>query len=850
MRNRLLLLIMTIAMACPAAFAAGGAAERIQAPEDSVSAARKEYPIADYRNQRRYVVNGVRIEGVPMVNHEQFAQQYGVFVGDTINIPGAYITAAINKLAARSMYSYVDIVAEPVDTDKVDLVIFLEPTLRVSEWHFEGIRKGQATTLRDNMKLKPDQYLSDYDINKHKNYIKEYYKEKGYRNTEVDMRIVQDPTYSAFVRVTFVVDLDRKVKIGDITFSGNGNFSDARLRRTLKNTHKKNLNIFQGAKLKDKKYREDLLELVDFYNSKGYRNAFVVNDSIYDINDKRIGIHIDLSEGNKYYYRDIRFMGNTIEETDYFERMLGIEPGQPYDRKSLYKRLGIQDGKNAEDPTTIDSYYQNKGYLTVSIEPAENVIGQDSIDLEIKIVEGKPFTVNEVNISGNQMVDDEVIRREVYVMPGELYSQELLMMTLRRLASMGHFDQASIMPNIEPVSDQLVNISFPLTETPSDQFEISGGWGAGMFIGSVGIHLNNLSTRRLFSRDAWKPYPRGQNQTLSLRAQTNGSYYKAFSVSFMEPWMGGRKPVSLSLSAHYSDETDAYFMFAKSDKHFRTLGVSAGIGRRLSWPDPNFTLYNEISYTSYMLEDWDYFIMQNGNSNIFALTTSFGRNTLDWEVFPSRGSNFLLSVALTPPYSLFDNKDYSDQSMPDKERYKWIEYHKWKFKGDWYTALSRNNKLVLRAAVEMGYIGHYNKDKLSPFEGFDVGGSGMSGYNVYGVDIIGLRGYEDGAITPIPEKRGDYARVYNKYTAELRYIIIQQPTTQIYGLVFAEGGNAYRNWKEFNPFQIKRSLGVGARILLPMVGMIGFDWGFGFDAPAGQTKRHGGQVTFTFGNQF
>lgn len=859
MKNRLLLFILTVIIACPAATASTDVlrfrypAAELQNPEDST--ARKEYPVMSYRNQKRYIINDVdiQVKGSYLNDPISMAEQAGIFIGDTINVPGPYLTAAINKLIARQQqFSYVDIVAEPVGDDRANIIIYLESTPKVSEWKFEGIRKGQATTLRDNMKLKQAQVLSDYDINKHKNYIRDHYKEKGFRNAEVDIRIDNDEKYpnANLVIVTFIVNTNQKVKIGDITFSGNNEFSDARLRRTFKNTHKKNINIFQGAKLKDKKYDEDRdINLIDFYNSKGFRNAFVLRDSIYNISENRIGIHIDLSEGNKYYYRDVNFVGNTIAETDLFERIVGIKKGDVYDKKTLNKRLGIADGNNPEDPNTVNSFYQNKGYLTSNIEPSEIIVGRDSIDLEIKIFEGKPFTINKVNISGNEMVDDEVIRRDIYVMPGELYSQSLLMMTIRRLGSMGHFDQSSVMPNIQPVSDRLVDIGFSLTEIASDQFEISGGFGAGMFIGSLGINLNNLSIRRLFHGGAWKPYPRGQNQTLSLRAQSNGQYYKAFSASFTEPWLGGKKPVSLSVGAHYSDETNSYYIFQRSNKHFRTIGVSAGIGRRLSWPDPNFTLYNELSYTAYNLKDWDYFIMTNGTSNIFALNTTVGRNTLDWEVFPSSGSNISLSVVLTPPYSLFDGKDYSDTGMKDAERYKWIEYHKWKFKGDWYTALSANNKFVLRAAVELGYLGHYNKHKLSPFEGFDVGGSGMSGYNVYGVDIIGLRGYDDGGLTP-SSGTGDYARVYNKYTAELRYIIINQPSTQIYAITFAEGGNAYRTWKDFNPFQIKRAAGVGVRILLPMVGMIGFDWGWGFDAQVGETKRHGGQVTFTFGNQF
>lgn len=853
MRNRLTLLILAIGVLYPAATRAQANASA-QNPADSLGS-KKEYPVMDYNGPKRFVIDDVTVTGVYVIDPISFAEGVGIFVGDTIAIPGPYITSAINKLIGRNQFSDVDIAAEMVGDDRVALDIYLESTPKVSEWRFEGIRKGQATTLsdKDHMDLKTGaaSSLSQYDITKHKNYIKNYYAEKGFRNTEVDVKIENDPRYpeAGLVIVTFVIDKKDKVKIGEITFSGNEAFTDRRLRRAFKNTHQKSWNIFQGAKLKDKKYIEDRDEnLIDFYNSKGYRNAHVVSDSIYNISDNRLGIHVEVSEGNQYYYRNINFMGNTIYQTDDLERVLGLSKGELYDKKTLDKRLGINKEANAEDPNTIAALYQNQGYLTSSIEPAEIIVGKDSIDLEIKIYEGKPFRVNAVEISGNEVVDDEIIRRELSTLPGELYRQDLLMASLRRLASMGHFDQTSIAPGIEPVSDQLVNISFPLTEVPSDQFEISGGWGAGMFIGSVGINLTNLSTRRLFNKGAWKPYPRGQSQVLSIRAQTNGQYYKAFSLNFMEPWMGGKKPISLNIGAHYSDETTATWLWNFSDDHFRTFGVSVGMGQRLKWPDADFTLYNELSYTMYDLKDWNYFIMRNGRSNIIALTTILGRNTIDWEIFPTKGSKFSLSLALTPPYSLFDNKDYSTAS--DEEKFKWVEYHKWKFAWEWYTAISSNNKLILKTAVELGYLGSYNKNKLSPFEGFDMGGSGMSGYNVYGVDIIGLRGYEDSSITPIAEYQGDYARVYNKFTVELRYPVILQPTTQIYGLVFAEAGNAYRNWKQFNPFQLKRSLGAGVRIVLPMVGMIGFDWGYGFDHPAGENKPHGGQVTFTFGNQF
>lgn len=859
MKNRLLSVVFALAASVPVL---------AQGPADSLGS-KVDYPVLDYTKPGRYVIDDVTVTGVYILDPRAQAESVGIYVGDTITVPGPYLSSAIKLLVTKEGYADADISLEPIGGDRVRLNIYLQATPRVSEWRFEGISKGQATTLKDKEhmnlagRIGNAATLTDYDITKHSNYIKEHYKEKGFRNTKVEVKTQPDTKYPGanLVIVTFVIDRGDRVKIGRINFNGNEAFSDKRLRRTLKGTHQRSINIFQGAKLKDKKYEEDkAVNLIDFYNSKGYRNATVLRDSVYYITPNRLGIDIDMFEGNEYYYRNVRFIGNTVYPTESgpgaigLAQLLGIEKGQLYDKKALDKRLGIgNDPGVADDPTAIATMYKNSGYLRFDIEPTENVIGKDSIDLEIKIFEGRPHTINKVNIAGNSAIDDEVIRREIYAQPGELYSQQLLMETMRRLGATGHFDQTTLFPGIMPVGDRTVDLSWDLTEVPNDQVEVSGGWGAGSFIGSVRLHLKNLSTRRIFQKGAeWRPYPRGQNQVLSLSAQSNGQSYKAFSINFLEPWMGGKKPIQLNVGTHYSDQTTAYYAWQKSSEHFRTLGVSVGIGKRLMWPDPSFQLYHEFSYMSYILDNWDEgFIMSNGRSNIFALTTVLSRSSLNgWPVFPESGSKFSLSLALTPPYSLFDKKDYADASMSEQERYKFIEYHKWKFSWEWYTPLSSNNKLILKTAMELGYLGHYNKNKVSPFEGFDMGGSGMSNWNMYGVDIIGLRGYEDGAITPVPERRGDYARVYDKFTAELRYPVIMQPTTKIFGLAFAEGGNAFRTWKEFNPFQLKRSLGVGVRIELPMVGMLGFDWGYGFDFPAGGTKRNGGQITFTFGNQF
>ena len=697
----------------------------------------------------------------------------------------------------------------------------------------------------EKLKLKRGTELSDYVIDKNRKLIRDYFSEKGFRNTEVDVRIDNDSMLKQAVNVTFLIDRKHKVKIGKITFSGNEQFSDRRLRKTFKKTHQKSINIFRGAKLNENDYEDDKELLIDFYNSKGYRNANILSDSVFPINDRRLGIHIDLSEGDKYYIRNISWVGNSIYETSALEEMFGVSKGDTYDKKSMYKRLGIGKEANPDDASIL-SGYQNAGYLMSQIEPSEIVVGRDSIDLELKIYEGKQFTINNVGISGNNRVDDEVIRREIYTRPGELYDRSMLMQTMRILSSMGHFNAEAILPDIKPVSNELVNINWALEESASDQFNIAGGWGSGTFVGSVGITLNNLSVRNFFKKGAWRPYPMGQNQKFSISAQTNGTYYKALAMSFTDPWLGGRKPNSFTLSVHLSEQNNAYYFWQTSTQHFRTTGVAAGLGKRLNWPDPYFTFYAEASYERYALKNWDYFVMKNGAANTLALKFVLSRSTVSQPIYPRSGSEFTVSVQLTPPYSLWDGKDYADANLPDEERYHWIEYHKWQLKSKWFFPLTNNQNLVLMAAAEMGYLGHYNKNKVSPFERFEVGGDGMSGYNIYGIDIIAMRGYEDGALDP----GSNYSRGYNKYTAELRYPIILKPSSQIYVLGFLEGGNAFDSWKKFSPFKIKRSAGFGVRLYLPVVGMLGIDWGYGFDAPANSSTKSGSQFHFVLGQQF
>ncbi|MBP3547904.1 MAG: outer membrane protein assembly factor BamA [Alistipes sp.] len=802
-------------------------------------------PILTESDGKLYYIRHINLHGVKYLNHDILKSSAGLQEGDSIYLPSKFISNAMQRLWAPRYFSNIQIGAT-IEGDSLDLEVFLKERARILRWNIDGVSKSKAKDLMEEvLKLRRNTELSDYVIDKNVKLIKEHFAEKGFRTCDVDVTITNDTVYEQCVNVTFTIDRGPKVKVGQINIEGNEAFDDKRLKRTFKKTHEKSILFFQNQKLLEEEYELDKELMLDFYNSRGYRNATILRDSIYFIDDQTLGIDITVSEGNKYYIRNINWVGNSVYTTEQLETMFGVQSGDVYDKKSMHKRLGIGKEMNPEE-MSISSLYNNSGYLMSQIEPAEIVVGPDSLDLEIRIFEGKPFTINEVGISGNMRVDDEVIRRELYVRPGELYNRALLMQTMRTLMGMGHFDEQAIMPDIQPVSDELVNINWPLQEKASDQFNIAGGWGSGTFVGSIGVTLNNLSMRNFFKRGAWRPYPSGQNQRLSISGQTNGTYYKALSLSFTDPWLGGRRPNSFTISGYISEQNDAYYVWQNASMYYRTMGLFVGLGKRLQWPDPYFTFYGELGYQRYGLQGWKSFILSDGNANTLSLKLVLQRSSVDAPFFSRSGSEFTLSVQATPPFSLWDGKNYADPNLSDQDRYRWIEFHKWLLKGRWYFPLTNNQNLVLMVGAEMGYLGNYNKDKVSPFERFEIGGDGMTGYNIYGVDIIALRGYEDGALDP----SNYYSVAYNKYTMELRYPVILKPNSSIYVLGFLEGGNGFNSWKEFSPFKIKRSAGVGVRLYLPVVGMLGIDWGWGFDAPYGSTKPSGSQFHFVMGQQF
>ncbi len=797
-------------------------------------------------DNRPYILRKVNIHGVKYINHDIIRSSSGLVPGDSIYLSGTFIQNAMVRLWSQRYFEDIQIGAS-IEGDSVDLEVVLRERPRVMNWAVSGVSKGKSKDLIDEvLKLKRGHELSDHIIDRNIKLLKAHYAEKGFLDCEVGVKIEPDSIVKQAVNVTLDVDKKERIRVGELEFSGNNAFPTKRLARTFKKTHKVSPYFWQKTKFIEKDYAEDKELLLDFYNSKGYRNANIISDSIYRINEKRLGIRVNIAEGNKYYIRNVSWVGNSKYDTDMLQRMLSVSKGDVYDKKSIHKRLGVGKEQNPDD-MSVSSLYQNDGYLMSQIEPTEIIVGADSLDLEIRIFEGNQFTINNVGITGNNRVNDEVIRRELYTRPGELYNRALIMQTIRTLAGMQHFNEEALVPDIKPVSNDLVDVNWPLEEKASDQFNIAAGWGSGTFVGSVGITLNNLSMRNFFKKGAWRPYPMGQNQRLSISGQTNGTYYKAIALSFQDPWLGGRKPNSFTISGHLSEQNNAYYIWQSATSYFRSYGLSVGLGKRLTWPDPYFTFYGELAYQRYGLKNYTSFVMENGNANMLSLRLIFGRNSTDQPIYPRRGSDISMSLQITPPFSAMDGINYADANLSEQDRYRWIEFHKWQFKAQWFQALTPNNNLVLMAKAEMGYLGHYNKNKISPFERFQIGGDGMSGYTMYGVDIISLRGYEDGDLDPVGEY---YSVAYNKYTLELRYPIILKPSSQIYVLGFLEAGNGFKSWKDFAPWKVKRSAGVGVRLYLPIVGMLGIDWGWGFDPAAGATKRSGSQFHFVIGQSF
>lgn len=796
-----------------------------------------------YAVPERVIIQDVTVSGVEYIDPRVLLDIVGLRKGDTISLPGSEITAAVKKLNSQNLFSSVSINLAHREADHVVLDIHLQEQPRISRIEYVGVKRSAKKDLEEKLSLKAGQQATEATLDQAKRVIRKYYLDKGFLRVRVDARRQQDTLNLNAVVVTFVVDRGKKVKIKEIDFEGNTAFKDSKLRwKAFKKTKRINWNIFNSKKFIAERYKEDLGNLVDYYNKYGYRDAVVVRDSVYDISDKRVGIKVWLDEGNQYHLRDVKWVGNTVYPSPVLDQMLGMGKSDVYDQELLQKRLFV-------DENSVSTMYMDEGYLFFNIQPVETDVSNDSVTLEMRIMEGPQATISAVEILGNDRTNEHVIRRELRTYPGDLFSKTNIMRSMRELAALGYFNPETLGINPIPnVADGTVKLQYTVEEKSSDQLELSAGWGAGMFVGTLGLRFANFSIQNLFKKEAWRPIPSGDGQSLSIHWSTNGTQYQSLNLSFVEPWLGGRKPTSLSLSFMYSKYDYSKFLWNPSDDFFKIIGGTMGIGTRLKWPDDFFTIYGELSYQHFVLRNWrDEFIFSNGNTNNLSFKVVWGRNSVDQPIYPRSGSNFSLSLQLTPPYSYFNKKDYKSPDMLPSERYKWIEYHKWTAKAQWYAALWGD--LVLYLGAHMGYLGYYNKDVgYSPFEGFDVGGDGLAGYNyIYGREAVGLRGYANSSLTPRVQNGARMANIYDKFTMELRYPIILKPQSSIYVLLFAEGGNAWYDLNKFNPFEIHRSVGAGVRVFLPMLGMLGFDIAYGFDPVIGNADANKWQPHFLIG---
>ena len=833
----------------------------------------------DYAHPRKFAVGGVGVEGNVYFSENQILQLTGLRKGMEVTVPGDDITGIVKRLVAQRYFEDVEVRIDSLnaqaDTAWFKVVIRERP--RVSRWTYTGVKSGEKKDLQERLNLRPGREFSDYVKNTSIDIIKRYYKEKGFINVNVDTEVVKDTVIRSAIRVNFAVDRGKKVHIKKINFSGNTDVKERKLAKNMKETHAATwYNFFKSKKFKEKEYQTDRKTVLDAFNEAGYRDARLVRDSVYMIDDKHLNIDMVFDQGKKYYFRNITWTGNSVYPSDVLNNILQIKKGDVYDVVTMEKRL---HGGGKENEYDVSKLYRDNGFLFFNVTPVEVNIQNDSIDVEMRISEGKPATLNEIVINGNDLTNERVVRRQLMTRPGYLFSQSDFERSIREIASMGQFDAEAIMGagGYSIIPNQLnntVDIIYNVTEKPSSQLELSGGWGGNTFVLTAGVSFNNFSTRRMFEKNAWRPVPLGDAQNLAFRFQTNGRYYTNLSASFTEPWLFGKRPTSLSISGYYSRMTDSYLAIGilSTDKMFEVFGFNAGLGTRLKWPDNYFVLYNNLSWQTYKLTNWtnSYFAFNDGISHNLSYTLSLSRNSTDQQIYPRTGSEFSASLQLTPPYSLFRKytwttdasgnrvkqpvgsyKDVNYDNWTSAERYKWIEYHKWKFNATVYTKLIGD--LVLMTRAQFGYLGYYNRNwGYSPFENFQVGGDGMSGYMTYGAEIVSLRGYEDYSLTP--RKMTPYSRnlesyagnVYDKFTVELRYPVILQPQSTIFVLGFLEGGNCWSDIRDFNPFQIKRSAGVGVRVFLPMIGLLGVDWGWGFD----DSVNGGSQFHFVLGQQF
>ena len=795
--------------------------------------------------ETNYELGGITIKGLQKFEEETVKVFTGLIVGQEIKLPGDKLTSAIKKLYETKQFSNVEVYVSKIDGNVAYLEFEVLELPQLNNVTIQGVKKNKAKELQKDAELKKGAMLTDNLMVTSKNYFKKKYQEKGYLKTKVTIDTKPDTSSVNTVNMLVFIDKGEKIKIKNINFEGNEAFSDKKLKKSMKKTKKAIFGRFwKKSKYIEADFNEDLETIVTTYSEKGYRDARVIDHSLIFNDDNTISLDIKVEEGKKYIFGDIRFLGNTRYTDNQLQSILRIEKGDTYNGKVLKERVTGNEKPDSDDITTL---YQDNGYLFSRVMPVETRINNDSIDVEIRIYEDAPTRIKKITVNGNDRTNDHVIYREIRTKPGYLYSKSDIIRTIREIGQLGFFDAEAITPDLNPnYQDKTVDIDYTVAEKGSSQIELQGGYGGGSFIGTLGLSFNNFSAKNIFNGKAYKPLPMGDGQTLALRLQKS-RYYTTSSFSFTEPWLGGKKPQSLSFSIYNSKQFRYDYTTNKVDKDQRLniVGATVGLGRRLRWPDNYFTLSQSISYQLYDLKDYPIstFSFSTGQSNNLSYNITLGRSSAGSNpVFPTYGSDFSIGAKVTFPYSLVNNKDYS--TINDQEKYKWLEYYKASFKGKWYTALT--NKLVIMSNAEFGILGHYNK-KLgdSPFERFFVGGDGMASYQLDGRETIALRGYENGRISSI-----EGGTVYNKFQMELRYPITLKPSASIYVLGFLEAGNSYDGFKNFNPFVLKRSAGLGLRIFMPAFGLLGIDFANGFDPLPGQTAKSGWQTHFIIGQQF
>ncbi len=858
---------------------------------------------------RQCEIGGINVEGVEGYEDFVLINLSGLSVGQRIDVPGSEITEAVKRYWKHGLFSEVAITADSIIDSKVYLCIHLSLRPRITEINYYGVKKSEREDLENKLGMARGMSLTKNVIDRATILAKRYFDDKGFKNAEVDIRQRDDVTGKNQVVLDVYIDKKDKMKVRHIIFDGNEKLSDLKIKGGLFSKgafgkiHEagKTNTFLKAKKFTNERYEEAKQKLIEKYNELGFRDAVILEDSVWNEDDKHVNIYVKVDEGEKYYLRHITWVGNTVVNTDYLNNVLGMKEGDVYNQRLMDKRL-------REDEDAVGNYYYNNGYVFSSIEPTDiNIVG-DSIDVEMRITEGPQAHLNMVRIFGNDRLYEEVVRRELRTKPGDLFSRDALMRSAREIASMGYFDPESVKPDVKPnYEDGTVDINWELEQKSNDQLELSLGWGQTGIIGRVGIKFNNFSLRNLLGKNKLHRgiLPSGDGEQIGLNFQTNGRYYSSYNASYSTGWFGGKRPNAFNVGVYYSKQSDVssnfynsaymnsmysymygmnsynpymtnYESFYDDDKYVKLLGISMGWGKRLRWPDDYFQFSATLAYQRYMLKDWQYFLISNGNCNNVNLSLALTRTSTDNPLFPRHGSEFSLSVTLTPPWSAFDGKDYQNLATQttytkdyerwqteQSEKYKWVEYHKWKFKSRTFTALTSGQKcFVLMTRVELGLLGSYNKYKKSPFETFYVGGDGMSGYSTsYAEETIGLRGYDNGSISSTAyvvggewtgsRYSGYDAYAYDRFTLELRYPFMLGNTT-IYGLGFLEGGNAWAKTKDFNPFDMKRSAGIGVRIFLPMVGLMGIDWAYGFDKvyTNGGWNKGGGQFHFILGQEF